>query len=111
MKTTMITLALAAITMTANANNVVNTWRVTVSSTKAPRMEVRHNDSHITDWRHCNHNHLDRYGNNTYCHDCGVELVWKGNKKNGRYEVIAPRTSVTNNHGGAKVSYSNGHRK
>ncbi|MCF0244464.1 MAG: hypothetical protein HUK06_06795, partial [Bacteroidaceae bacterium] len=53
----------------------------------------------------------DRYGNNTYCHDCGVELVWKGNKRNGRYEVIAPRTSVTNNHGGAKVSPSNGHRK
>ncbi|MCF0193044.1 MAG: hypothetical protein HUK05_06480 [Prevotella sp.] len=95
MKTTMMTLAFAAIAMTATANPKANNGHFSTSS--ASRVEIRHYNNRA-DWKHCKHNHLDRYGNKTYCNSCGSELVWKGNKKNGRYKVIPPRTVDTHNH-------------
>ncbi len=98
MKATMMTLAFAALTMTANANPHGNTWH---NATPAPHMEARHNNH--ADWRHCRHNHIDRYGNRTFCHTCGAEMIWRGNARMGHYEVIPPRPAAVHHHGNAPV--------
>lgn len=101
----MMTLAFAALAMTANANPHGNTWR-NVTTAPAPRMEVRHN--HV-DRRHCRHNHIDRYGNRTFCHTCGAEMIWRGGRYNGHYEVIPPRPAAPRHHGNAPVPPPPGH--
>lgn len=102
MKTTtfkaMMAIAFATIAMTANANPKGKTWR-DATAPAAPKIEVRNdnrNNRHYeADWKNCRHNHLDRYGNKTFCHNCGAELVWKGGTRNGHYEVI--NTHAMNN--------------
>ncbi|MCF0243401.1 MAG: hypothetical protein HUK06_01410 [Bacteroidaceae bacterium] len=94
MKTTILSLAFAAIAMTANANTHRNSCHITVSSAPIVRVEVR-NDiygyGHRADWRHCNHIHIDHRGKKAFCHSCGMELRWKGHKAKGHYEVITAR--------------------
>lgn len=105
MKATMMTLAFAALAMTANANPHGNTWR---NANPAPRTEVRHHNN--ADWRHCRHNHIDRYAGRTFCNHCGAELVWRGGRYNGHYDVIPPRPVMHNqHHGGAPVPPPPGH--
>ena len=112
MKTTttfkaMMAMAFAMFAMTANANTNPkgNTWRNTNPYT---HIEVRH-DNHghrhyEADWRHCRHTHIDRYGNRTFCHFCGAEMVWRGGRYNGHYDVIPPRPMAPAPHrGGAPV--------
>ena len=120
MKTTttfkaMMAMAFAMFTMTANAATAPkgNTWR---DATPNIHIEVRHdnrNHRHYeVNWRTCRHNHLDRYGNRTFCHNCGAEMIWKGNTRNGHYEIIAPRPAapVVVHHGGAPVTPTPNHK-
>lgn len=114
MKTTtykaMMAIAIAMMAMTANAATAPkgNTWRNTYT-----RIEVRHDNRHNrhyeVNWKNCRHNTLDRYGNDLYCHNCGAEMVWKGNARNGHYEAIAPKPA--NNHGAAPVTPNNKNNK
>jgi len=113
MKTTttfkaMMATAFAAFAMTATAAPKNNTWRNTTPA--GPKMEVRNdnrNNRHYeADWKNCRHNHLDRYGNKTYCHTCGAEMVWKGGTRNGHYEVVYTHTK--NNNHGAPANHNNG---
>ncbi len=111
MKTTttfkaMMAMAFAMFAMTANANTDPkgNTWR---NPNPHVRYEVRYdnrNHRHYeADWRRCHHTHIDRYGNRTFCHFCGSEMVWRGGR-NGHYEVIPPRPMApVHHHGGAPV--------
>lgn len=99
MKTSIFTLAFAAITMTASANT--QGWRNTRCGGPDPRMGVRHN-RHM-DWQRCHHNRIDRHGRRAFCLSCGSELVWRGNRRHGHYEAIPPRPMVNNPHGGAPV--------
>lgn len=65
MKTTMMTLAFAALALTANAAPKNNTWR-----NANVRIEVRNDNRnhrrYDTHWNKCHHNHLDRYGNRSF---------------------------------------------
>jgi len=101
-KAMMMAMTFAAFAMAATANTTTkgNTWRNPAPGYKMEvRNDNRHNRHYYADWRTCRHNHLDRYGNKTYCHTCGVEMEWKGNKRNGHFEVIPPRPIATHNHG------------
>ena len=122
MKTTttfkaMMAMAFATIAMTANANTNTkgNTWRNPAPAYHVEvRYDARHNRHYEADWRRCHHNHIDRYGNRTFCHHCGAEMVWRGGHHNGHYDVIPPRPMVpVHHHGGAPVppppAHGNGH--
>ena len=109
MKTTttfkaMMAMAFATIAMTASANtNPKGTWRNPVP---AHRIEVRHDNRHhhMADWRTCRHTHIDRYGHRTFCRHCGSEIIWRGDARHGRYEVIPPRPmAAPYHHNGAPV--------
>lgn len=110
MKTTttlkaMMAMAFATIAMTASANTNPkgNTWRNPVP---AHHIEVRHDNRHhhMADWRTCRHIHIDRYGNRTFCRHCGLEIIWRGDARHGRYEVIPPRPmAAPHHHHGAPV--------
>lgn len=102
MKTTMMTLAFAALAMTANAAPKNTTWRNTNTTVRIEvRTDNRNHRRYDTHWNNCRHNHLDRYGNRYFCHTCGAEMVWKAEKHNGgHYEVVAPSVKNNNNYGG-----------
>ena len=99
MKTTMITIVLAAMAMTASANTNKRVWGTPVAN----RVEVRRVDNH-DDCRNCSHDRLDRHGNKLFCHYCDAELVWKGGKKNGHYEVVTNHPAKPASHGKVVVS-------
>ena len=111
MKTTIITLALAAIALTTNAATKGQPGRPHYQS--APiRVEINHYDARPhADRHHCHHHHVDRYAGRNYCRKCGREVEWRGHGRHGYFVAVPSHHSSHHHRPSAPITVNNYYRR